>query len=65
MRRLLAWILGVFAPLILIVVGAAIAGFGFEYGINVLGWTGIIMVGAGIVWGVILWLSSDGGSLFG
>lgn len=69
MRNLIAWLLRVLVnalmPFLLVAAGAGIASLGLTYSLTLLIWTGLIMVGAGILWGLFLFLYyTEGGASF-
>lgn len=59
--ELLKFLAGLLVPVLLIVVGAALAGAGFNYGLPVVGWAGAAILAAGVVWGALLVLFASGG----
>lgn len=48
--------LSIFAPFILIILGGLLIGWSISNDYTILVWTGVVMVGAGILWGLILLL---------
>lgn len=61
-KSLLKFLLSLFMPVILIGGGGTLAVFGIEQEWSWLVWFGLIVVGAGIVWGLVLYLWADSGS---
>ena len=61
-KSLLKFLLSLFMPVILIGGGGTLAVFGIEREWSWLVWFGLIVVGAGIVWGLVLYLWADSGS---
>ena len=64
LKGLLKFLLSLFMPVIVIAAGAGLAGLGLQQEWVWLVWAGLIVIGAGIVWGVLLWLWADSGSMF-
>ena len=56
MRRLAAFIKSLLMPIILIVGGAAIGGWGVTNEWDIVAYIGFGMMGAGVLWGFFLWL---------
>ncbi|MEJ6404497.1 hypothetical protein [Yoonia sp. 2307UL14-13] len=56
MQSFLRFVIGLFMPVILIAVGGVVAGWGIDNDWRYVVWAGIGMVGAGIVWGLVVWL---------
>lgn len=63
MRRFIAFIVTLLMPLVLIVAGGAIIGWGVSNEWAIVGWIGLGMVGAGILWGLFLFLWASEGPL--
>mgnify|MGYP001825561399 CR=1 FL=1 len=53
-RSCLQFLIGILMPILLIVVGAALAALGFTQGWPFLVWTGLIVAGVGLLWGTVL-----------
>ena len=53
-RSCLLFLIGILMPILLIVVGAALAALGFTQGWAFLVWTGLIVAGVGLLWGIVL-----------
>ena len=53
-RSCLQFLIGILMPIVLIVVGAALAALGFTQGWAFLVWTGLIVAGVGLLWGIVL-----------
>lgn len=47
------------APFLVIAAGAGIAALGIKLGWSWLTWTGLIIVGAGVIWGFLLYFVFD------
>ncbi|MEO0467388.1 MAG: hypothetical protein AAF216_12675 [Pseudomonadota bacterium] len=62
LKGVLKFLLSLFMPVILIAAGGGLAVLGIEQEWNWLFWFGLIVFGAGIVWGAILFLWADSGS---
>lgn len=56
MHGFIRFLVVLLTPFILIVGGGALMGYGIENEHDVLAWTGIAMVGAGVIWGLVVWL---------
>ena len=54
LKGLARFLLGLFAPVILIVLGCLITGWALTNDYAIFFWTGLVMVGAGILWGAVL-----------
>lgn len=63
-KGLLRILLTLFMPVILIAAGGGLAVFGIEREWTWLVWFGLIIVGAGIVWGLFILLWAESGSFF-
>ncbi len=63
MRRLIGFLVALFMPLILIGGGGALMGWGLTNSWEIVTWTGLGMIGAGIVWGLILFFWASDGAL--
>jgi len=61
MKSVLRFLLGLFMPIILIGLGAGVLGLGATYDIEVLIIAGFAVIGAGILWGVFLYLWASEG----
>lgn len=62
MTRLIRFLVGLLMPIILIGGGGMLTGWGLTNNWLMMTYAGLAMVGAGIVWGLFLWLwASDGG----
>ncbi|MEO0872109.1 MAG: hypothetical protein AAFY19_09155 [Pseudomonadota bacterium] len=62
MRSLIRFVLGLIMPIVLLAAGAGMAGLGLDREWNWLVWAGLIVAGAGIVWGLFLFFLADSGS---
>lgn len=63
MRQLARFLVGLFMPFFLIIGGGAVAGMGVTYGWAIIGWIGVAMVAAGVLWGLFLFFWASEGSL--
>lgn len=62
MRSLIRFIVGLLMPVILIGAGGMVVGLGVNNNWELLIYGGFAMIGAGLIWGLVLWLwASDGG----
>lgn len=62
MKKLITFLIGIFMPIILIGLGGVLAGYGLTNSWQIMIWAGLGLIGAGIFWGLVLFLwSSDGG----
>ncbi|MEO0931440.1 MAG: hypothetical protein AAFY14_12450 [Pseudomonadota bacterium] len=62
MRSLIRFIVGLLMPVILIGAGGMVVGLGVNNNWELLIYGGFAMIGAGLIWGLLLWLwASDGG----
>lgn len=62
MRSLIRFIVGLLMPVILIGAGGMVVGLGVNNNWDLLIYGGFAMIGAGLIWGLLLWLwASDGG----
>ena len=62
MKRLIGFIVTLLMPIILIAGGGLLAGLGATSDWEFVIYAGFAMIGAGILWGLVLWLwASDGG----
>ena len=59
------FLIAILLPVILVLVGAGIAALGIYLGVQILFFTGLIVVGAGVLWGVGLVLLHGPADLFG
>ncbi len=59
-KDLLRFLMTLFAPVILIVLGGLLIGWSITNEYSILAWTGLIMVGAGILWGLIFFFYHSG-----
>lgn len=59
LKQLLALLLWIIAPIVLVVVGAAITAFGISHDWEIVVWTGIITAGFGLLWGSVVWFFVD------
>lgn len=50
------FLFSLFAPVILIVLGGLLIGWAIPNEYEIFAWTGLVMVGAGVLWGFILYL---------
>ncbi len=50
------WLLSLIIPVVLVLLGAAIAGVGLTQGWSWLFWTGLVVAGIGVLWGICLCL---------
>lgn len=64
LKGLLKFLLSLFMPVILIGGGGTLAVFGIEQEWSWLVWFGLIVVGAGIVWGLFIFLWAESGSFW-
>jgi hypothetical protein len=55
-RSFVQFLIHVFAPIALILVGAGLAGLGITMGWTILLWAGLIVAAIGLIWGAILML---------
>lgn len=58
-KEIVRFLFALFAPLILIFAGAAVAVWGGSNDWQFVMWTGLVVAGAGIVWGLILFMFVD------
>jgi hypothetical protein len=63
MRRLISFLVTLFMPLILIGAGGALAGWGLANEWEIVAWSGLGLIGAGIAWGLFLFLWATDGPL--
>lgn len=63
MRQLARFLVGLFMPVFLIIGGGALAGVGINNSWAIIGWIGVAMVIAGIIWGLFLFLWASGGDI--
>lgn len=63
MKRLIAFVMTLLMPIILIVGGGAVTGWGLTNDWEVVVWIGLGMIGAGLAWGFFLFLWASNGSL--
>ncbi|MEM9785904.1 MAG: hypothetical protein AAF801_05345 [Pseudomonadota bacterium] len=62
MRSLIRFIVGLLMPVILIGAGGMVVGLGVNNNWELLIYGGFAMIGAGLIWWLVLWLwASDGG----
>lgn len=54
LKDVVKFLFGLFAPIILIVLGGLLVGWSISNDYTILAWTGVVMVGAGILWGIFL-----------
>jgi len=54
LTTILRIVLSVFAPLILIGAGAGLISVGMAYSYDIIIWTGLILIAAGLIWGLII-----------
>lgn len=59
-KNLLRFLVTLFSPLILIVLGGLLIGWSIENEYTILAWTGLVMVGAGIIWGLVFFIYHSG-----
>ena len=62
MKSFMRFLLGLFAPLILVFGGAGLAGLGAEYDFDALIWAGGIAIVSGLLWGCWILLLADSGT---
>lgn len=60
LKSVAKFLLSLFAPIIPIVLGALLVSFALPHEYEFLVWTGVIMIAAGIIWGIILYLYHGG-----
>ena len=60
LKSVAQFLLSMFAPVIPIALGAMLVSWAFPHEYMFLVWTGVIMVAAGIIWGIILFLYHGG-----
>ena len=53
LRDIVRFLLGIFMPLIVILVGAVISGFGLTHEAPTVVYIGLFVIGAGLVWGFL------------
>lgn len=51
-------------PILLIAAGAGLAAAGLEFSITFLMWVGVVLVAAGLIWGVFIYFAADSGSFW-
>lgn len=59
-KNLLRFLLTLFAPIILIVLGGLLVGWSITNEYSILAWTGVVMVCAGIIWGLVFFMYHSG-----
>ena len=59
-KSILSAVLSVFAPVLLVFAGAGITSLGLNYDYDIVTWTGLIVIGAGILWGIGIFLYYGG-----
>jgi hypothetical protein len=60
LKSLLQVLISVFAPVILVVLGAGIISLGLQFEIQFALWMGLIMMAAGFFWGLVLFFYYGG-----
>ncbi len=61
MKNLARFLVGLFMPLILIGGGGALLGYAITIEVTFLAWVGLAMIGAGVLWGLVLFFWASGG----
>lgn len=61
MKNLVRFLVTLFMPILLIVAGGAIVGLGARYNMEILFYVGFGMIGAGILWGLAMFLWATNG----
>jgi hypothetical protein len=56
LRGLVKFLVAVLAPILLVLGGAGLAALGVSTGWYVLLWTGLIIAGIGLIWGIVFLL---------
>ncbi len=54
LKGLARFLFGLFAPVILIALGCLVSGWALTNEYTIFFWTGLVMVAAGVLWGVVL-----------
>ena len=57
LRWLVRTLLAILIPIVLVIGGGALVGVGINYSLPVVMWIGIALLAAGIIWGLVLFLS--------
>jgi len=60
LKGLVRFLVFLFAPFALIFAGAGLVSWGFGNELEWLGWTGVVLIGVGLLWGLIVLLISIG-----
>ncbi len=63
MKRLISFIISLVMPIILIGGGGMVIGLGVNNNSSVITYAGMALIGAGLLWGLFLWLWASGGDL--
>ncbi len=61
---LLRFLMGLLAPIILIIAGAGVAAAGIDLAVSFLFWAGALLVVAGVIWGLFLYFVAESGSFW-
>ncbi len=59
LKSFATWLLSLIIPVVLVLLGAAIAGVGLTQGWSWLIWTGLVVAGIGVLWGICLFAFAD------
>jgi hypothetical protein len=59
LKSFFTWLVSLVLPVVLVVLGGAVAGLGLVQGWTWLIWTGLIVAGIGILWGICLFAFAD------
>lgn len=59
LKSFATWLLSLIIPLVLVLLGAGLAGLGVTQGWPWLIWTGLVVAGIGVLWGICLFIFSD------
>lgn len=64
MKTLARFLVALLAPFVLIFGGAGLVGLGLDREVPFLIWTGLVVLGAGLLWCLFLWFWAESGSSF-
>ena len=59
LKSFATWLLSLIIPVVLVLLGAAIAGVGLTQGWSWLIWTVLVVAGIGVLWGICLFAFAD------
>jgi hypothetical protein len=64
MGGIIRFLVGLLMPIILIAAGAGLSGLGLDQEWPIAIWAGLILIGVGVVWGLLLYFAAEAGSPF-